>query len=178
VGAGKSSLLSSLLGDTVALEHTTLKQSVTWYADGQETHPRVAYCTQRPWIVATTVKANIVMAGTIERSEAGGGESNPLLEGSGMEFEMTKTSPSVACLRDSVADFKNPQHVNEQLYRLAIETCRLNVDLDQWPDSDLTEIGERGVSVSGGQKARIALARAVYSDADGMFPSSLTFHSS
>jgi ATP-binding cassette, subfamily C (CFTR/MRP), member 1 len=59
--------------------------------------------------------------------------------------------------------------MDEQLYRLALETCRLKVDLEQWPDGDLTEIGERGVSVSGGQKARIALARAVYSDADGLF---------
>ena len=29
-----------------------------------------------------------------------------------------------------------------------------------------TEIGERGINASGGQKARISLARAVYSDAD------------
>lgn len=36
----------------------------------------------------------------------------------------------------------------------------------QWPAFDDTEIGERGVSVSGGQKARISLARTVYSDAN------------
>jgi ATP-binding cassette subfamily C (CFTR/MRP) protein 5 len=30
----------------------------------------------------------------------------------------------------------------------------------------MTEIGERGINLSGGQKARVALARAVYSDAD------------
>lgn len=29
-----------------------------------------------------------------------------------------------------------------------------------------TVIGERGVNISGGQKARISLARAIYSDAD------------
>jgi len=29
-------------------------------------------------------------------------------------------------------------------------------------------VGERGVNVSGGQKARISLARAIYSDADIM----------
>ena len=34
------------------------------------------------------------------------------------------------------------------------------------PGGDMTEIGERGINLSGGQKARVALARAVYSDCD------------
>ncbi len=34
------------------------------------------------------------------------------------------------------------------------------------PDHDQTLIGERGVSLSGGQKARISLARALYTEAD------------
>lgn len=33
-------------------------------------------------------------------------------------------------------------------------------------DGDMTLVGEKGVSLSGGQKARISLARAVYHDAD------------
>ena len=168
MGAGKSSLLSSLLGDTISLE-TTQEQTVTWHTSGRQSHPRVAYCTQRPWIVATTVKVNIVMAGTIESTEVEKCERNPLLEGSSVGVEMTNASQKLSAPpRNSDADFKNPQYIDEQLYRLSIETCRLNVDLAQWPDSDLTEIGERGVSVSGGQKSRISLARAIYSDADGL----------
>jgi ATP-binding cassette subfamily C (CFTR/MRP) protein 1 len=34
------------------------------------------------------------------------------------------------------------------------------------PAGDLTEIGEKGINLSGGQKARISLARAVYADTD------------
>lgn len=34
------------------------------------------------------------------------------------------------------------------------------------PGGDLTEIGEKGINLSGGQKSRVAIARAAYSDAD------------
>ena len=39
-------------------------------------------------------------------------------------------------------------------------------DIAKLSDDDLTLVGERGVTLSGGQKARINLARAIYHDAD------------
>jgi ABC-type multidrug transport system fused ATPase/permease subunit len=47
--------------------------------------------------------------------------------------------------------------------------CGLKRDLSLFDAGDLTEVGEKGLTLSGGQKARIALARAVYSNAETLF---------
>ena len=51
-------------------------------------------------------------------------------------------------------------------YREVIRVCQLEADLDILPAGDSTEIGEKGINLSGGQKTRVAIARAVYADAD------------
>jgi len=48
-------------------------------------------------------------------------------------------------------------------YSQVVEACALKDDLAMLPAGDLTEIGERGINLSGGQKARVSLARAMYS---------------
>lgn len=52
--------------------------------------------------------------------------------------------------------------LDEARYQAVIEACALRPDLQVLEDGDATEIGAKGVSLSGGQKARVALARAVY----------------
>ncbi|CCM00229.1 uncharacterized protein FIBRA_02257 [Fibroporia radiculosa] len=53
----------------------------------------------------------------------------------------------------------------EERYQKTLEVCALLSDLKILEDGDMSEIGERGVNLSGGQKARVSLARAVYSRA-------------
>eukprot|EP00731_Ephydatia_muelleri_P034922 Em0086g6a len=53
-------------------------------------------------------------------------------------------------------------HFDKSWYHTVVEACALSKDIEQLPHGDFTLVGERGVSLSGGQKARVNLARAVY----------------
>ena len=56
-----------------------------------------------------------------------------------------------------------------EFYDRTVEACAMADDFKALPDGDSTEVGEKGISLSGGQKARLALARAVYARADVYF---------
>ncbi|NXT80894.1 MRP4 protein, partial [Zapornia atra] len=118
VGAGKSSLLSAVLGELP-------KDKGLLTVNG-----RVAYVSQQPWVFSGTVRSNILFD---------------------KEYEKEK-------------------------YEKVLKVCALKKDLELLSDGDLTVIGDRGATLSGGQKARVNLARlvifwvffllAVYQDAD------------
>ncbi|VDM75291.1 unnamed protein product [Strongylus vulgaris] len=55
---------------------------------------------------------------------------------------------------------------DEYFYNRVLDACALYPDLQMLPMGDMTEIGEKGINLSGGQKARISLARAVYQNHD------------
>ncbi|KAI9460421.1 P-loop containing nucleoside triphosphate hydrolase protein [Boletus coccyginus] len=108
VGAGKSSLLSAIIGDMRKMEGEIVLSGT------------VAYASQNAWILSATVRDNILFSHAYD----------------------------------------------ESFYNLVIEACALKPDLAVLPQGDMTEVGEKGITLSGGQRARVALARAVYARAD------------
>ncbi|KAF1785208.1 P-loop containing nucleoside triphosphate hydrolase [Phytophthora cactorum] len=64
-----------------------------------------------------------------------------------------------ATLRDNIVfegDF------DSERYEKVLAASQLSLDLAALPSGDRTEIGERGINLSGGQKARVSVARALY----------------
>lgn len=66
-------------------------------------------------------------------------------------------------VRDNIA-FGRP--FNQEWYDSVVDACALRPDFEMLPNGDMTEIGERGITVSGGQKQRLNIARAIYFNAD------------
>lgn len=107
VGAGKSSLIQTIIGE-LPLASGDIK------VNGD-----VSFGSQEPWLFSATVRQNILF---------------------GMPM-------------------------NKARYREVVRRCALEKDFTLLANGDKTVVGERGQSLSGGQKARISLARACYRDA-------------
>ncbi|XP_027700816.1 cystic fibrosis transmembrane conductance regulator isoform X4 [Vombatus ursinus] len=55
---------------------------------------------------------------------------------------------------------------DEYRYKSVIKACQLEEEISKFAEKDNTILGEGGITLSGGQRARISLARAIYKDAD------------
>ena len=66
-------------------------------------------------------------------------------------------------VRDNIVFGKD---YDRKWYDAVIDACALRPDLEMLPNGDMTEIGERGITVSGGQKQRLNIARAIYFKSD------------
>ncbi|KDR83052.1 hypothetical protein GALMADRAFT_57306 [Galerina marginata CBS 339.88] len=86
-----------------------------------------------------------------------------LPRGGGVAYAAQESWVQSATIRDNIlfgSDY------DEERYWKVIHQCALEPDLDLLDAGDNTEVGERGLTLSGGQKARVTLARAIYSPAE------------
>lgn len=147
-GSGKSSLLLALLG-TFTLSRVELALIVDAQgemhflpsgSDSWFSLPRkagIAYAAQESWLQNDTIK---------------------------VIFSTSKYETWLDLQLQANILFGSP--FDAERYRKVIYQCGLEHDIKHFEAGDATEVGEKGLTLSGGQKARITLARAVYSSAE------------
>ncbi|KAH7620070.1 putative ABC transporter C family member 10 [Nannochloris sp. 'desiccata'] len=151
VGSGKSSLLAALLGEMCMVKNNN--RIVGGGGGGGIGHGgttrgsvmvagTVAYTQQDPWIQNASLKNNILMG-----------------------MDTLHSSSTATSFSQSTSSSTSPAQSTSR-YHKVLEACALLPDIDMLPAGDATEIGEKGVNLSGGQRHRVALARACYADAD------------
>lgn len=181
-GTGKTSLL-------LALQHELNTQQGQCRLLPAQT--RYAYCGHEPWILNDSARANIVIAASTTTTTDTDTDTTAVAEGANdpmadrnhasyaqvdddkstrtipvqQRFPFTTDDDVSNPLLKSHADRVSPHNHNHQLYTQVLHQCSLLQDFSEWPDNDLTMLGEQGATISGGQKQRIALARALYSQA-------------
>jgi ATP-binding cassette, subfamily C (CFTR/MRP), member 4 len=126
-GCGKTALLKGILGEIPCVQgvvertkRVAVVRALSLSLSHTHTHTLHMQVQQEPWIMAGTLRENIVWSSRFDQKK----------------------------------------------YDEILKRCQLDEDIATLSDGDLTEIGEKGVNLSGGQRARVSLARACYANAN------------
>lgn len=72
-------------------------------------------------------------------------------------------------IKGNITESQKNGYLNPEKYEMAISVANLHHFIDSMPNGDRTKIGDTGVNLSGGEKQRILIARAVYKDPEFVF---------
>ncbi|KAA0148004.1 hypothetical protein FNF29_06948 [Cafeteria roenbergensis] len=149
VGAGKSSLVAALTGEMSAAGEGGAKPTVTMRLPEAVAS---AVARQHERAAKAWEQGTFGMPGDIDEADPASAiavvSQNPWLLG--------------ATVQDNITFGRA---YDETRFRHVVEVCRLATDLEALPSGQHTEVGPSGNTTSGGQRARISLARAVYAEA-------------
>jgi ABC-type multidrug transport system fused ATPase/permease subunit len=147
VGAGKSSLIYSLLAETLFIDDEVLEK----YGD-VEIKPQ------------KKDEDDPIVKDIVELRKSKVHADCPVIKLDG-SVSLVEQKPFIVSqtIRENILF---GEELDEDRYNKTIEICQLERDLEILEGGDLTQIGEKGVNLSGGQKARLSIARAVYANKD------------
>jgi ABC-type multidrug transport system fused ATPase/permease subunit len=157
VGSGKTSFIHSLIGDMLFVDPETRDAFRTQFfstADDQE--DKEVIDKRNSEIIS---KFNDALE---QKKEFFRKECPVTLNG---KLSLIEQKPWIQnkSIRDNILFGED---LDAERYNHVVEICQLGRDLDILDGGDLTEIGEKGINLSGGQRARISIARAIYTDSD------------
>ena len=156
IRSGKSSVLSSIIGDMLYINQETIhefKNNQIFKPTDNEDSDTKAYMlslNQKNYENFTELRKNQDPAAVVHISGS---------------ISYVQQTPWI--LNQTVKDnILFGEKEDKARYNKTVKSCQLLKDFRVFEGGDLTQIGEKGSSLSGGQKARISMARAVYSNKD------------
>ncbi|KAG8713050.1 hypothetical protein FRC11_013442, partial [Ceratobasidium sp. 423] len=123
----------------------------------------LGYVRLRQYVAQVALMSDVDVRREMHYIPSGSDSWVSLPRGGGIAYAAQEAWIQNATIRENI--LFGAEH-DEERYNKVISQCALEPDLRLLESGDQTEVGEKGVTLSGGQKARVSLARAIYSKAE------------